>query len=114
MIKQISLIKAKAGMSPEAFRSHYENIHAPLARSLFPMVQEYRRSYLDRNGAPLSGQEMPDFDVVTELWFKDAAAFAAFRERYAEPEIKRQLRDDEMNFLRVGEITSFVVEEFIS
>lgn len=109
MIKQIVLISAREGMSRQDFRTHYETVHVPLVLSLFPMLRDYRRNYVrapDMAGSPALG-----FDVVTELWFDDAEAHAAFRARAALPEVRRRIRADEAKFLRRGEIRSFMVDE---
>ena len=48
MIQMLVFIKAKAGLSPQAFRAHYENVHVPLIRRLHPTLRDYCRNYVDR------------------------------------------------------------------
>lgn len=108
MIKQIVLIRAKEGMSREDFRTHYETVHVPLVLSLFPMLRGYRRNYVDASA--VAGADAPEFDAITEIWFDDAEAHAAFRARAGLPEVQERIRADEAKFLRRGEIRSFMVD----
>ena len=68
MIKSISLIRRKAGVTPEEFRRHYEEVHAPLALTCLPGLKKYVRNYVvgDVFGAPA------DFDVASEFWYESA------------------------------------------
>jgi len=74
--KVLMLMKRRAGMSVEEFRDYYENHHAPLAATYSASVRRYIRRYLDPLPRPETGAggELP-FDVITELWFDDEAAF---------------------------------------
>ena len=64
MIKIMLLVSRKDGVSPEEFREHYENIHAPLAAKHLPYLARYVRNYaVDRFGGDI------DCDCVTEFWF---------------------------------------------
>ena len=50
MLKLIALISAKPDISREAFIKHYETSHAPLVKRLLPMIAEYGRSFVCRQG----------------------------------------------------------------
>lgn len=66
MIKRMTLIKRKPGISREEFIKHYEQVHAVLVLKYFPVVH-YRRNYIVvPEGAPEA-----EFDVITETWYKD-------------------------------------------
>src|SRR5215831_12526560 len=64
-------------MSLDAFRDHYENVHARLSLKYSGGgLRRYVRRYVEALPQPQTGEsgELP-FDVVTELGFDDRAAF---------------------------------------
>ena len=79
---------------------------------MFDGIVEYRRSYVDLTGAILSdGVAPPDFDVVTELWFKDRAGYEAMLAGPGNPEVAKRVADDEERFLDRAKTRFFVVDE---
>ena len=52
MVKAIALLRRNPGLSPEQFRKRYEEVHAPLAKRLFPFMRKYVRNYA--TAAPFS------------------------------------------------------------
>jgi len=68
MVKAMFLLKRKPGLTPAEFRQQYEEVHAPLALSLFPNLRRYVRNYIATNVMPADVEE-PDFDCITEIWF---------------------------------------------
>ena len=70
MLKIISLLKRKEGMSREEFYSWAKNEHPQLAKML-TNIRGYRM-----NVARLDEPEAA-FDAISEMWFDDAAAFDA-------------------------------------
>lgn len=62
MVKLVSLMKRKEGMSLDEFRSWAINDHSPIGKS-FPNIRNYRISILR------SDQAETEFDGVFELWF---------------------------------------------
>ncbi len=112
MFKCIALLKCKEGLSRAAFIDYYENQHAPLIRRLLPDIVEYRRNFIDLAGAFLpAGDAGPDFDVITEIWFADRAAYDRFLARSADPDIARQIAEDEENLFDRSATRMVVVEE---
>ena len=99
MIKTIAFLKRKAGLSQAQFIEYYETRHAPLILSIAPQVCDYRRNFLMPEGAILApGAPLPDFDVVTELWYADGycpSAMAAF----TDPVNAARIAADEENAL---------------
>ena len=72
MLKVISLLKRKEGMSFDAFRKWALEEHPPLGKKL-PGIRRYRMSVVL--------EDSPDnpFDAVSEFWFDDNdARVAAF------------------------------------
>ncbi|MCJ8156093.1 EthD domain-containing protein [Sphingomonas sp. LaA6.9] len=69
MHRLLLFLKRKPGMSADAFRAYYEEQHVPLCMKYMAGVERYVRRYVEhRPGLP----EL-DFDVITELWFRDRA-----------------------------------------
>lgn len=96
MYKVIALLARRADLSHAAFVDYYESRHAPLILELMPGIVGYRRNFL----GPMivqAGGATPDFDVVTELWFADQAAFEAGMRAFEDPQVMQRLADDEEN-----------------
>lgn len=110
--KTIALLKAKPGLSRAAFIDYYETRHAPLVRALMPGIVDYRRNYVQTEGA-FAFAETPafDYDSVTEIWLRDRAAYDAAIAAVSHPEAAARLAADEENFLDRARTRMFVVEE---
>lgn len=112
MFKCIALLRRRPDLSREAFIAYYETQHSVLIRRLLPGIVDYRRNYVDRGGAfVFPGAQPMDFDVVTELRFADRVAYDRFTARSAEPDIARQIAEDEENLFDRSATRMFVVEE---
>ena len=112
MIKTIAFLKRRAGMSQEAFERYYETRQAPLILSIAPQICDYRRNFLIAEGAILApGAQRPDFDVVTELWYPDAAAFAAAMAAFTDPVNAARIAADEEHVFDRAFTRFFTVEE---
>ncbi|EQB02579.1 hypothetical protein L288_16420 [Sphingobium quisquiliarum P25] len=111
MFKCIALLRRRPDISHEAFVDYYETQHARLILRLLPGILDYRRNYVEREGAFTSPQAPIDFDSVTEIRFADRAAYDLFLSKAAEPDIARQIAEDEANFLDRAATRMFVVEE---
>lgn len=115
MFKCIALLRRRKDISQAAFVDYYENHHSTLILRLLPGILDYRRNYVEREGAFLFPDAAPiDFDVVTELRFADRAAYDRFAARAAEPDIAQQIAQDEENLFDRGATRMFVVEEHSS
>ncbi|OHV28868.1 ethyl tert-butyl ether degradation protein EthD [Pseudofrankia sp. EUN1h] len=73
------LLKRKPGLSLADFVDHYENVHVPLVEKLATRATHYERHFLHPMGDLVAGGEPlePEYDVVTEIWYDDMAAFTA-------------------------------------
>lgn len=112
MIKTIAFLKRKAGLSREAFIHYYETRHAPLILSIAPQICDYRRNFLIHEGAIIpAGAATADFDVVTELWFPDEAAFAAAMAAFTDPENAQRIAADEAHVFDRAYTRFYTVEE---
>jgi hypothetical protein len=81
-------------------------------KRLIPQFVDYRRNYVDLNGAFIfEGAATPDFDVVTEIWFKDRKAYEEMVAIVSQPDIAKQIADDEENVFDRSKTRLFVGEE---
>jgi uncharacterized protein (TIGR02118 family) len=115
MIKTIAFLKAKVGLTRAQFIHYYETRHAPLILSIAPQICDYRRNFIVEAGAIIApGAAARDFDVVTELWYPDAAAFAAAMAAFTDPENARRIAADEEHVFERAYTRFFTVEEHAS
>jgi uncharacterized protein (TIGR02118 family) len=105
VIKSISLLTRKAGLTHEEFVRHWLEIHAPLAHAV-PGVRRYLQSHIigERTRPDIPTTEV-EVDGIAELWFDDRAAMERSN---ASPEAKRLHAD---GALFIGRIKTFIVEE---
>lgn len=99
MIRRISLIRRKSGMSPDEFWAHYSGPHAAIARQL-PGLQ---RMVLSRVMATTGDHE---WDAVGELWF---ASIEAVTRAFADPEMAALFAEDRPKF--IGQMVVVLTEE---
>jgi len=105
MIKSISLLTRKEGLSHEDFVRHWVEVHAPLAHAV-PGLRRYVQSHIvgerRRPDIPTTDVEV---DGIAETWYDDRDAMVRSN---ASPEAKA-LHADGAVF--IGRIKSFVTEE---
>lgn len=105
MIKSISLLTRKEGMSHEEFMTHWVEKHAPLAHAV-PGLRRYIQSNIVeerfRKDIPVIDA---DIDGIAELWYDD---LDSLRRANLSPEAKR-LHEDGATF--IGKIKTFTVSE---
>ena len=107
MIKSLSLLTRKDGLTHEEFVRHWVEIHAPLAHAV-PGVRRYVQSHIvgERTRPDIPTTEVA-VDGVAELWFDDRAAMERSN---ASPEAKRLHAD---GALFIGRIKTFITEELV-
>jgi uncharacterized protein (TIGR02118 family) len=105
MIKVLSLLTRKQGLTHEAFVKHWLEIHGPLARAV-PGIRRYVQSHIrgTRTRADIPETDV-EVDGIAELWYDDEAAM---RMSAATPEAQRLYAD---GALIIGQIKSFIIEE---
>ena len=105
MIKSISLLTRKAGMTRAQFVEHWVKVHAPLALAV-PGLRRYVQNHIkgERTRADIPATAV-EIDGIAELWFDDQATFEAAARS---PEMKA-LHDDGAKF--IGRIRSYVIDE---
>ncbi|MDX1733801.1 MAG: EthD domain-containing protein [Halioglobus sp.] len=112
MIKLVSTLKRKRGLSTAAFRDYYESTHRLIGEKyLRDYAVKYQRRYLEPlPGAGGDGEDMP-FDVILELWFEDSQRLQAFLARLQEPEVAQEIALDEENLFDRSQKHSYLLTE---
>jgi len=105
MIKVVMFVHRRPGMAFEAFKDHYETVHAPMALAKFRHLRRYVRNYIAPGPA---GSPAPLCDCVTELWFDDLESLQAQGQEIAGD---AELEADEKTFMDRSRNSSHVVEE---
>lgn len=112
MFKVIALLTRRADLSHQAFVDYYEKNHAPLILGLMPGIKAYRRNFIQPEGAILApGQAMPDFDVVTEIYFEDHPAYERGLQAVMEPAAAARVAADEENVFDRSKTRFLLVDE---
>lgn len=115
MFKAVLLLKRRPGMTRDDFVAYYEGVHAKLGERLLPTVERYMRRYLKPFPGSADGQDAEtDYDVITELWFRDRPAFEAAMAGLGEPATAKELAQDEERLFDRSKIRFYTVEEFES
>jgi hypothetical protein len=115
-MKMVVLFRRKHGLTSEQFREHYENKHVPLAMTLFPYLQGYRRNYIRHDlrhqhaGNELTNAPL-DFDVITEISFASQTDYDRMMREMADPAIRDQVIADEKRFLDRSATVVFLIDE---
>ena len=99
MLKLMSYLSKREGMTTEEFIDYYENHHVPLILSLTPPPPVYRRHYLQRGDGVNIGEGAIDFDVVTEQAWTDRESFHAWMAAVTTGSAGERVNADEARFL---------------
>ena len=105
MVKSISLLKRKDGITHEEFVRHWVEVHAPLAHAV-PRLKRYVQSHIveERTRPDIPNMEF-EIDGIAESWY-DSIEDMRFANASAET---KRLRDDGATF--IGRIKMFTIEE---
>lgn len=103
MKRVLALIPRKPDLTREAFRDHYENVHAPLGMTVLEDIPHYVRDHVSRS---IGGVE-PTFDVLSEFGYADPKALQALSERLASKGLGDPIRADELRFMDKPRIVHF-------
>ena len=104
-VKTVSCVRRKEGMSVEAFREHWAEVHAPIACAL-PGIERYVQS-ATVDEAYRDGE--PPWDGVGQIWLKDLDALAAMRQSEA---YTVDAAGDAARFVETSAIAAFAATEF--
>ncbi|MGH7304107.1 MAG: EthD domain-containing protein [Candidatus Rokuibacteriota bacterium] len=105
MIKSVSLLTRRPGMTHAQFVKHWVEVHAPLALAV-PGLRRYVQSHIveERTRPDIPATEV-EVDGIAELWYDDRDVMAR---AHASPEAKALFAD---GALFIGRIKTFTVEE---
>jgi hypothetical protein len=107
MIKLITLLKRRPGMSKQDFIAYYEQHHRLIGEKV---LSGYATDYFRRFIEPTDGiDEDQDFDVVMEIWFPNEATRAACFARIGQPELMAEIVADEERLFDRSRIRSFTI-----
>lgn len=110
MIKVVTTLHRRAGMSTEDFRAYYENHHRLLGEKyLAGFAARYMRRYL--SAVPGDHDAEPVCDVLLEIWFPDEAAYTACGERLTQADVAAEIAADEEQLFDRSRKRSYVVTE---
>ena len=105
--KLLLFLKRKPGTSLAEFRAHYEERHVPLCLPYMAGPVRYLRRYIE----PVEAQDEPAFDVVTELWFPNAAMRDAVCRAVQAGHVPPEVLADEERFLDRSKSRAYPVTE---
>lgn len=112
MIKLVMPMKRRPGMSTEEFRDYYESSHRLIGEKY---LKGYATKYMRRFVDPLPDRQGelydPEYDVILEIWYPDEATFKACGVHLSEPDIAREIREDEEKLFDMGCMRSYLVNE---
>lgn len=112
MFKVMVMLKRKPGLSLQDFIDYYENNHAPLGVKYQTKMKRYIRHYLHAAPYPLDGTIVEaEYDVLTEIWFDDRAAFDEGTALMMAPEAQKVLAEDEKRFVDTTKNRTAFIEE---
>lgn len=112
MIKVVTLLTRKPGMSREAFIEHYETHHRKIGEKyLSGFAVKYQRRYLESLGFRGQEGEEPPFDVLMEIWYPDHGTLNAALALLSTDEAQAEITADEERLFDRALIRSYTVEE---
>ena len=115
MIKVVTLLTRKPGMSREAFVEHYENHHRKIGEKyLSGFAAKYQRRYLQSAGFREQEGNAPPFDVLMEIWYPDQKALNGALAMLSTEEAQAEIAADEERLFDRNLIRSYTVEEYES
>jgi EthD domain len=114
MFRVLAFLTKREGMETKYFIDYYENKHVPLICRLAPAPVIYKRRYLLRDEKLTTQGGTIDFDVVTDLGFRNREAYLAWMARLSEPGASEQVAADEARFLDRSRTRAYVFEEYVT
>ncbi|TAL02230.1 MAG: ethyl tert-butyl ether degradation protein EthD [Rhodospirillaceae bacterium] len=113
MLKQVFLLKRRAGMTMEEFKNYYENHHAKFGELFLTTARRYVRRYVRPQKNPLTGQVVElDFDVIMEIWWDSKEDSKAAMKKATEEGLFKLIYEDEEKLFNTHDNRVFTVEEY--
>jgi len=112
MIKVITLLTRKPGMTSAAFRERYEHGHRQIGEKyLRNEAVRYVRRYVTPSDPGVQYGSEPDFDVLMEIWFPTQGAMERAMAALGTPAAQAEIVADEEALFDRSRIVTFVVDE---
>ena len=109
MIKLVTLLYRRPGMSVGDFRAYYESTHRLIGEKV---LGGHACRYVRRFTDPADGVARPeDPDVVMEIWFPDRARYDACFAEIMKPEVIAMITEDEERLFDRERMRSYIVTE---
>lgn len=105
MVKLVSCITKKPGMSDADFFRYWKHAHAAIGAKI-PGLRKFVQSH--RVNVP-GDTHAPDYDGMAELWFENVEALLAARDSRE----WKESTEDEANFIDHPKVAYFVSEEHV-
>lgn len=107
MIKSLTLLTRKSGLTHEQFMRHWVEIHAPLALKV-PGIRRYVQTHLleERTRPDIPSSDV-EIDGIAELWYDDGESM---RRAIGSPEGKALYAD---GALFIGRVKTYTTQELI-
>lgn len=104
LLKRISFIKRKPGMTREAFSRYWKDVHGPLAVKLPGL-----RRYVQCHALPAEDGRETTYDGAVELWFD---SLADLHYALASPEYRDAAQPDAANFVDPDNVMTLLTDEY--
>ena len=115
MIKVVTLLTRKPGMSREGFIEHYETHHRIIGEKyLSGFATKYQRRYMRSAGFREQDGDAPPFDVLMEIWYPNQEALNGALAVLSTEEVQAEIAADEERLFARELIRSYTVEEYES
>ncbi|MCK4988529.1 MAG: EthD domain-containing protein [Desulfobacterales bacterium] len=105
MIKSLTFLKRKPGLSREKFLRYWKEKHGPLAAKSVPGLKKYVQCH------PVPGFQS-DIDGIVELWWDSPESFQAFL-AWRQSDEAKVLKEDEEQFVDTSRWVRFVAQEHL-
>jgi len=115
VIKVVTLLTRKPGMSREGFIEHCETHHRIIGEKyLSGFATKYQRRYMRSAGFREQDGDAPPFDVLMEIWYPDQEALNGALAVLSTEEAQAEIAADEERLFDRELIRSYMVEEYES
>jgi uncharacterized protein (TIGR02118 family) len=107
MVKTLSILKRKPGLTPEEFLQYWKDKHAPLVARVIPGL----RRYVQNHRLKIPGFEC-EIDGIAELWWDNLEALQSHL-AWRQTEEAKVLIEDEKKFLDMSNRQRFYAVEYV-
>lgn len=105
MIKLISMVHKKPGLSNEEFYTYWKEKHGPLAAKIVPGLRKYTQNHVVKKPGSKN-----DCDGFAEIWFDNVEGFEKFL-AWRQTGPGKELLNDEDKFIDRSQTVRYIVTE---